>query len=112
MIFAMLNGGNADEYSASGPIFLVVAASAFAIFVLFVIPSFDRQRIRDHIESHGGKVIEILRDWFAWGRGSARSYDVTYVTSKGERITATCMTSMMSGVQWISNRPPDSSMET
>ena len=112
MIFAMLNGGNADEYSTSGPIFFVVLASAFVIFVLFVVPSLDRQRIRDHIESHGGKVIEMVRDWFAWGSRSARTYDVTYVTSKGERITATCMTSMMSGVQWVSDKPPGSSTQT
>lgn len=96
--------------SDKGPIFFVVSASAFAVLILFVIPKLDRQRIREQIETHGGKVIEILRDWFAWGRGSARHYDVTYVTRSGERITATCMTSMMSGVQWVSNRPPGSDM--
>jgi hypothetical protein len=89
-------------------IWLLVCVIAFLALVLFVIPKLDRQRIREHIENHGGKVIEILRGWGAWGSRSARTYEVTYMTSKGERVTATCVTSMMRGVQWLSDRPPGS----
>lgn len=95
--------------SDMGPSILFVA---LVIFIVFVIAGLDRQRIREHIETHGGKVIEISRNWFTWGSGSARTYGVTYLTSKGERITASCMTTMMRGVQWLNDRPPGSSMGT
>jgi hypothetical protein len=95
-----------------GPIFFVLWIAGLVIFVFVVIPKMDRQRIREHIDSHGGKIIEILSDWFAACGRSARTYDVTYLTRKGERITATCITSMTRGVQWISDRPPGSMSES
>ena len=88
-------------------------AIAILSFVLFVVPRLDRNRIREHVESNGGRVIEILRDWFGgFGSRYARTYDVTYVTRHGERITAKCITGMMSGVKWMTSRPPDSMSET
>jgi hypothetical protein len=93
-------------------VFVLVLAIVFVTFLLIAIPKFDRQRIREHIEMHGGKVIEILRAWFGGGRGrNARAYEVTYMTRQGERITATCITNMMSGVQWLSDKPPGTSGE-
>lgn len=56
----------------SGHILFALAAFVVGIHLLFVIPKLDRQHIREHIKSHGGKVIEILRGWFAWGSRSAR----------------------------------------
>jgi hypothetical protein len=88
-------------------------AIAILTLVLFVLPTLDRNRIREHVESNGGHVVEILRDWFGgFGGRSARTYDVTYITRQGERITAKCITGMMSGVQWVTTRPPGSMSET
>jgi len=97
-----------DGTSYIGPIFFGASIVAIILFVFVVIPKMDRQRIREHIDSHGGKVIEIRSDWFAASGRSARTYEVTYLTRNGERITAKCMTSMISDVQWISDRPPES----
>lgn len=97
-----------DGTSYIGPIFFGSWIAAIILFVFVVIPKMDRQRIREHIDSHGGKVIEILSDWFAARGRSARTYEVTYLTRNGERTTAKCITSMTSDVQWISDRPPGS----
>jgi hypothetical protein len=88
------------------------SAIAFAIFMLFAIPKFDRQRIREHVEANGGKVVDIAGRWFGRVGGRSRTYDVTYKTRHGKSITATCVTSMMSGVHWVSGRLPGSAMET
>jgi hypothetical protein len=88
-------------------------AIAMLTLVLFVLPRLDRNRIREHVESNGGHVIEILRDWFGgFGGRSARTYDVTYITCQGERITAKCITGMTTGVQWVSDKPPGRVSET
>src|SRR5262249_26325184 len=74
---------------------------------LFLAPKFDRERIRENVEAHGGRVIEILKVWaFGWGRGSDSTYEVTYMTARGERVTATCRTGIGSGVYWVNQRPP------
>ena len=96
-----------------GAVWFLVWMIALLCFVLFVLPRLDRNRIREHVESNGGHVIEILRVWFGgFGGRSARTYEVTYSTRQGERITAKCITSMTSGVQWVTNRPPGSMSET
>ena len=101
-----------DGTSYIGPIFFGSWIAAIVLFVFVVIPRMDRQRIREHIDSHGGKVIKILSDWFAASGRSARTYEVTYLARNGERITAKCITSMTSDVQWISDRPPGSDRAT
>jgi hypothetical protein len=47
-----------DGTSYIGPIFFGSWIAAIVLFVFVVIPKMDRQRIREHIDSHGGKVIE------------------------------------------------------
>ena len=100
------------ERAISAPSSLGRGLQPSVLFVFVVIPRMDRQRIREHIDNHGGKVIEILSDWFAASGRSARTYEVTYLTHNGERITAKCITSMTSDVQWISDRPPGSDRAT
>ena len=73
------------------------------ILSLNVMPKFDRARIREHIEEHGGKVVEIIR---VLGTGYDRGYKVAYVTPRGEQVKAVCKTSLRSGVYWVSGRPP------
>ncbi len=69
----------------------------------------DRGRIREHIARGGGKVVDISwspfgRGWF--GEGSDRIYEGTYTARDGKAITATCKTSMTTGVFWSSENPP------
>jgi hypothetical protein len=87
-------------------------AIAFVIFLIVAMPRYDGQRIREQVAAHGGKVIEISSRWFGSGSRYGRTYDVTYETRHGKQVTATCVTSMMRGVQWLSDRPPGSDMET
>jgi hypothetical protein len=101
-----------DGTSYFGPIFFVFWAAVIVLFVFVVIPKMDRQRIRENIDSHGGKVIEILSVWFAGSGRSARTYDVTYINRNGQRVTAKCITSMTSGVQWLIDKPPGSGTES
>jgi hypothetical protein len=90
-----------------------VLAAVVVIIVRIVGGKLDRQRICEHVEANGGKVIDILSQWFGGVGGRyVRTYDVTYTTRHGSRISATCITSMTSGVQWMSDRPPGSMSES
>jgi len=89
--------------------FLVIA---LVIFLMVAMPRYDRQRIREQVEAHGGKVIEISSRWFGVGSRYGRTYDVRYETRHGRHVHAACVTSMMSGIQWLSDNPPGSDMET
>jgi len=85
----------------------LLPALALVVVVLIVnlnvMPRFDRARIREHIEEHGGKVVEIIR---VPGQGYDRGYKVAYMTPGGKQVKATCRTDL-NGVYWISDRPPD-----
>jgi hypothetical protein len=87
-------------------------AIALVIFLMVAMPRYDRQRIREHVEAHGGKVIEISGRWFGVGSRYGRTYDVRYETRHGKHVTAACVTGMTGGVQWLSDHPPGSHMET
>jgi len=79
--------------------------AAVVILTFVLTPRFDGDRIRENVEEHGGKVIEISRTW-EWINHYDRKYDVSYLTARGKRVTATCRTSMWRGVYWIHDRPP------
>ncbi len=83
----------------------IVFLIAIVIFAFVITPKFDRDRIRENIEDHGGKAIEILRVW-TWASRNERTYDVSYTTARGKRVNATCRTSMWRGVYWVNDRPP------
>lgn len=84
-----------------------VPALALVVVVLIinlnVMPRFDRDRVRKHIEEHGGKVVEIIQ---APGTGYGRGYKVTYMTPGGKQVKAICRTDL-NGVYWVSEHPPD-----
>ena len=86
-------------------IFCIVLLVVVVIFAFVLTPKFDRDRIQENVEEHGGKVIEILKVW-EWGSRYDRSYDVSYMTASGRRVNATCRTSMWRGVYWVNQRPP------
>jgi len=92
-------------------IVLIVVVIAFVVIYLRVAHSLDRDRIREHVERSGGKVIAIERNPFGkgwFGSGGERIYEVRYTTRHGKSIEATCKTSMFSGVYWTSDHPPES----
>jgi hypothetical protein len=85
-------------------IVLFVVCGSVVIGSWVLMPKYDHERIRENVEAHGGRVIEILRVWSISSRD--RAYEVSYMTAQGERIKATCRTSMWNGVYWINDRPP------
>src|SRR5215469_16112715 len=88
-------------------ILLMIAASTIGFRL--IAGKLDRDRIRAYVERAGGNVLDIT--WNPTGPGwlgsRERIYDVTYKTSRGATITATCKTSMFSGVYWTGNAPPE-----
>src|SRR5437899_1634519 len=82
-------------------LFFLIAAFAIVIIRL-VADKLDRDRIREYVESRGGKVREIRWNPFGpgWLGSRERIYDVEYQTKQGTTRTHTCKTSMFSGVYW------------
>lgn len=97
------------EINDPRPIFGVMVV-VFAAIGRWVADSMDRQRIREHVEHAGGKVIAI--EWSPFGKGwfgsHERIYEVRYTTRSGKLVEAACKTSMFSGVYWTSDHPPES----
>jgi hypothetical protein len=89
--------------------YIIIFIGVWTLVFQMISGKFDRKRIREHIESHGGEVINIERNSFGaglFGGSSDRTYDVRYRTKGGKRATASCKTGMMNGVYWISRKPP------
>ena len=90
------------------PIVFILAVLVFLIGNWIFTGKFDCERITKHIEDRGGKVLAIERNYSGWfGRRDDRTYDVSYITPRDQKITATCKTSISTGVYWLSNEPPD-----
>jgi len=86
---------------------LMVVLIGVAIIVSKYIDRIDHQRIREHVEHSGGKVLKITTQYLGgWRASRDRAYLVTYRTQHGKTITASCRTSMFRGVYWITDRPP------
>lgn len=101
-----------SEYSL---VFIILFIGVWILVFPIMAGKFDRKRIREHIESHGGQVINIESNFFGaglFGGSSDRTYDVRYRTKGGKRATASCKTGMMNGVYWISRKPPGEMNET
>ena len=89
------------------PIVFGLLVMGVAIAYSFYARKQDRVRISEQIESQGGKVIEIIKHWGGgFGGKYQRAYDVSYITSRGMHIKAMCLTSIGSGVCWVTDRPP------
>ncbi|HEY7402421.1 MAG TPA: hypothetical protein VIB39_02790 [Candidatus Angelobacter sp.] len=73
----------------------------------------DLRRITENVTENGGEVIRItLHSPSRIGnRSSDKVYDVAFKTRDGKRITTMCMTSISSGVVWISEKPPEDGIE-
>src|SRR5262249_17087918 len=95
--------------AAIGILIAVLIAVAGIVFRAY-LGKLDRERIREHVERPGGKVLNIESLWTLGGgwrtTPNARLYDVRYTTHRGRTITATCATNMFSGVWWPRETPP------
>jgi hypothetical protein len=86
-------------------VFFLALMAAIVIFAFVLTPKLDRERIRENIEAHGGKIVEISKVW-EWTRHYDRCYEVSYLTPRGKSVNATCRTNMWRGVCWVNDRPP------
>ncbi len=93
------------------PVGLIGAVGALALWfgIRLLCDFLDRSRIKDYVKQQRGTVIRIL--WNPFGRGwfgerGNRIYEVVYRTPKGKTVTATCKTSMFSGVYWTGGAVP------
>jgi hypothetical protein len=81
---------------------LLVALGA-AIVIRILSHFVDRARIRDEIQSKGGRVISIR--WKPFGRGwffekNERHYSIVYLDRSGATVSTDCKTSLFTGVYW------------
>jgi zinc ribbon protein len=82
-------------------IFLLAIGAGLAIRI--VMHFVDKRRIKDEVESRGGRIISI--SWNPFGRGwffekNERHYSVTYTDRSGATLEADCKTSLFTGVYW------------
>ncbi len=82
-------------------IFLLAVGAGLAIRV--IMHFVDKSRIKDEVESKGGRVISIR--WSPFGRGwffekNERQYSITYTDRSGANVSANCKTSLFTGVYW------------
>lgn len=83
------------------PIFLLAIGAGLTIRILMHFV--DKSRIKDEVESKGGRVISI--SWNPFGRGwffekNERHYSVIYTDRSGATVSADCKTSLFTGVYW------------
>lgn len=82
-------------------IYLLVIGAGLAIRV--VMHFVDKSRIKDEVESKGGRIISI--SWNPFGRGwffekNERHYSVTYTDRAGATVSTICKTSLFTGIYW------------
>ena len=89
-------------------LFLLAISAGLAIRV--VMHFVDKNRIRDEVESKGGRIVSI--SWNPFGRGwffekNERHYSVIYTDRSGAQVSASCKTSWFSGVYWAEEPRPE-----
>jgi hypothetical protein len=85
------------------PAHLILYALVIGLTIRVVMHFVDKSRIKDEIESKGGRVISIAWNPFARGwffEKNERHYEVTYVDRSGSTISTTCKTSLFTGLYW------------
>jgi hypothetical protein len=82
-------------------IYLLVIGAGLAIRM--VMHFVDKGRIKSEVEAKGGRIISI--SWNPFGRGwfferNERHYSVTCADRSGATVTASCKTSLVTGIYW------------
>ena len=87
------------NYSAKFLVLAILVGLAIRIIMHFV----DKSRIKEEIESKGGRVLSIAWNPFARGwffEKNERHYDVNYIDRSGQKVSTTCKTSLFTGIYW------------
>ena len=90
-----------------GFVILVVLVIVVGIAIRLAAGGMDHDRVRQYVESRGGRVIEA--NWAPFGKGwfgekNDRIYEVRYVDADGNEHEAHCKTSLFSGVYFTEDR--------
>lgn len=77
----------------------MVAGLGIRVIMHFV----DKNRIRNEVETKGGRILSIR--WSPFARGwffekNERHYTVAYIDRSGATETVTCKTSLFTGIYW------------
>ena len=88
--------------STFGSILEVLAILVLAVVIRSLQGYFDRKRIQEYVEEHGGKIIDIAYRRFGpgWLGSNERIYQVSYRARDGRDATGICKTRAFSGVYW------------
>jgi hypothetical protein len=84
------------------PLFIIIA-----IVVRLAAGGLDQDRVRQYVESRGGKLIEASWEPFGpgwFGEKSDRIYAVRYLDGAGHEHQAHCKTSLWTGVYFTEDR--------
>ena len=87
------------NYSAKFLVIAILVGLAIRIIMHFV----DKSRIKEEIESKGGRVLSIAWNPFARGwffEKNERHYEVSYIDRSGQTVSTTCKTSLFTGIYW------------
>jgi hypothetical protein len=91
-----------------GLFFLIpIAIVVLALLIRLAAGGLDHDRVREYVESRGGKIIE--SNWSPFGPGwfgekSDRIYAVRYLDKDGNEHQAHCKTSMWTGVYFTQDQ--------
>lgn len=103
------------DYLVPTLVFISVIAGGIVAFKFgrSYFAKLDRRRITENVIENGGEVvsIELHSPSRIGSRSSDKVYDVAFKTRSGKCITTMCMTSISSGVVWISEKPPEQGIE-
>src|SRR5262245_32751136 len=86
---------------------IVVLVIVLVVVIRLIAGGWDRDRIRQYVQSKGGRVIDIHWDPFGpgwFGEKSDRIYEVHYVDEDENEHQAHCKTSMLTGVYFTEDR--------
>jgi len=91
----------------SSNIGFIFVIALFGIGFRLLADRWDRDRIQQYVAERGGSVDDIT--WQPWGRGwfgekGDRIYEVEYTDRDGASHSASCKTSMFSGVYFTDDR--------
>ena len=89
------------------PVWIVLGVIFATLTVRLAAGALDRGRIEAYLKKRGAKLTSIRwtpfgPGWF--GEGSARLYEVRFVTGEGQPRITTCKTSAFSGVYFTNER--------
>ena len=86
---------------------LIIGLVGIVVLIRLALGSLDEDRVRQYIQSQGGRLLE--KRWNPFGKGwfgseHERIYEIRYIDSEENEHLATCKTSMFAGVYITEDR--------